>query len=375
MEKKKVISIIFLTLTFLLITIQVSSISSICIGQTVAKDLKKDFGTNFIINQDSLSTNAIFENMTVTIEPVWFYINLIVVIITPIAIFVPILVISNKKQKANEAKAQDSGEKANILDVDNESAEEPKVLGQEKSYTNTGKTLARVGLLLFFVQNLLILLMYILFFVLIPTYTDPQTPISIIRAYLIILELDFVAGLLIAIGVILISLEAKKNKIFAYLAAGSWLVFIGLAIYPRIEMIIGFTGEFTDVESIATYFEQLGEYLMTFYGANVLLQTLGHCFLAISLFFSSKFLIDNTQFTAKGIVNSFGMMNYITGGLMNILLLLLLTFGIDMTEQALGSIGILYIIVLIIKLIAVPFVGLIAGIMGFKRMKPLTTTA
>ncbi|MBN1329503.1 MAG: hypothetical protein JXA54_08525 [Candidatus Heimdallarchaeota archaeon] len=375
MEKKKVISIIFLTLTFLLVTIQVYSVSSSCIGQVASENVKYT-NANFGFNHDTLTINGIFDNATSIIEPVWFYVNLLVVVIfTPVAIIVPIVIINKRNQKGKmvtKTEDEDISKQPDVL-ADNENVvEEPKILGKEKSYMNTGQTLTRIGLLMFFIQNLSILVMYILFFVLIPTYSDPQTPITIIRIYLILFELDFVAGILIAVGLILISLEANKNKIFAYIAAGSWLAFIGLAIYPRIRMIIGFTGDLSSPENMSEYFNQLGEYLMSFYGTEIILQTFGHCFLAIALVYSTKFLIDNTQFTAKGIINSFGLMNYIVGGLMNVLLLLILTYALNMDEQLIASIGILYLIVLVIKLIAVPFVGLIAGIMGFKRMKPLT---
>ncbi|HUT81598.1 MAG TPA: hypothetical protein VMZ29_10390 [Candidatus Bathyarchaeia archaeon] len=368
MAKKKVIFIIFLSMTFLLITVQAYSTSSSCTEQaTTNRNIKEVFKSNFNINQDSLTTNAINFTLTEQVEPVWFYVNLVVIILTPIAIIVPTVIINNRKTKGFQYP--NSTESPKILTDDELGIEEPKILSGENSETKSGIILTRIGLLMFFVQNLAILIMYILFFVLIPTYSDPQTPVTVIQIYLILFELDFIAGILIAIGLIILSLNVNKSKIFAYIAAGAWLAFIGLAIYPRIEMIISFTGDLSSTEGIMAYLEQLFEYLVTFYGVDVFLQTCGHCFLVIALFYTSKFLHDNTQFTAKGIVNSFGIFNYIAGSLMNILLLSILTFGFNFTPEALGSIAILYVITLTIKLIAVPFVGLIAGIMGFKRMK------
>ena len=356
MEKKKLLCIVLLSMTLLMLGMQITIGSSTIITQITENEntFSSIKNLDFITGQNEITTNQIGFEITESIEPVWFYVNLIVIVLTPLAIILPSILIKNKNKDE---------------DVDTE-----EIKTNIDTNLSDNRIIARIGMLLFFIQNITILVLYILFYVLIPTYDNLQTPVNVLRAYFIAWDLDFLAAILIAVGLVVLSLRVNKSKIFAYLGAGSWIAFIGLAIYPRIELTTGLTGDVSTSFGLMEFVEGLADYFTTFYGVDVLLQTFGFCFLAISLIFTTKFLFDNNILKGKGMINAFGITNYVVGGLMSILILIPLTFGETMTGTALGSLAIFYIIVLTIKLVAVPILGLIAGIIGFNRMKPEAAT-
>ncbi len=348
MEKKKALCFLMLSMTILIVGLQIGYGSSVFTQQVINEsDISIDTKIPFITN---LRPNAINFTITGSIESVWFYVNLVAVVLTPIAIILPFVLIKNKKE--DEVVVSDDPETKPQIDA---AFVEP-----------TGNLLARIGMLVLFIQNVIILLMYILFFVLIPTYTNPDIPLNILRTYFFLFDIDFIAAILITIGLVLSALKTQKSQIIGFIGAGMWIIFIGVAIYPRIELITGLTGGLGSTFNFDAFFE----YLTNFYGPDIFLRTLGHCFFLLGIMFTTKYFSDNDQLKAKGLINAFGITNYTVGGLMNILLLLVLTFGLNMTGEAVISLLILYFILFLIKFTAVPLLGLIAGIIGFNRMNP-----
>ncbi|NHJ85470.1 MAG: hypothetical protein FK734_08405 [Asgard group archaeon] len=364
MEKRKSLCLLLLSMVVVVIGFQVM-ISSITLTSAIGKEITEnsqfnvqtapDFGTIIDLNQ----ITGI--NFTGSIESHWFYINLVLIVITPLGFILPTVLIKDKKKTEEPAKeastemATESVESQSRVDLD--------------PTAKYGNIVGRIGMLVLFLENVIILITYIAFFVLIPTYGDyPDRPLTVLRTYFILFNIDFMAAMLVSIGLVVISLRAARSRIFAYLATGSWVTFIGVNIYPRIRLVQTFTGSISTGESAMDILENIAEYLTSFYGPDLTLQTAAYCFLALAIFFTTKFLADNSQLRSKGIVNAFGITNYVTGGLMNFILLLLLTYGIDIDPSLSGSLMIFYLILIVIKLIAVPITGLIASILTFSQM-------
>ena len=344
MEKKKSLCIILLSITLLMIGFQITSLSTSVVQGVIA------VGTSdSIIPEPTLLTpNAPFINSTTNaVESVWFWVNLAVVVgFTPLAIILPSVLIKDKKDEDSEVV-------------------ETKLASKEFA------TVARFGWLTLFIQNILILLTYIMFFVLIPVYINSgnfELGQRILQTLFILFDVDFIAAGLLIAGLIIMALKLPKAKPFAYIAAGSWLAFIGVAIYPRIALVTDFSGGLGSTFNLDGFLD----FLLNFGGVHTLLLTLSHCFFAIAILFTTRFLLANSQIKGKGMLNAFGLINYIVGGLMNISLLVILCFG-NQIESVLGfSLLILYAIMFGIKFGALPIIGIIAGMVGFTQMKPAT---
>ncbi|MFW9921960.1 MAG: hypothetical protein ACFFDW_01590 [Candidatus Thorarchaeota archaeon] len=359
-ENKKTLSIVLLSIITIMIGFQVM-IGSSEIAQAInANNGDQNFrDLQFKPSFDTYSVNQV--NFSEGIDSYWFYINIGIIVLTPLGFILPVLLIKDKKKEEEVAAKPDP----------DASIEPQTAMNTDAAASiSSGNIIGRIGIFILFLENIVVLLVYILFFVLIPTYSENLTPIDILHIYTILFNIDFLAAILISIGMILLSLKAEKSKVYAYLATGSWVVFIGTNIYPRIRLTNIFTGDITTGEQFIDMVEKIAEYLTSFYGRDLLLQTIAFCFFALAIFYSAKFLHDNGQLRSKGIVNGFGITNYVAGGLINVILLLLLTFGFQMEPSAVSTVLILLAIVYVIKLLAVPLLGLIASIVTFSQMNP-----
>ncbi|MHA1366220.1 MAG: hypothetical protein ACTSP5_07400 [Candidatus Heimdallarchaeota archaeon] len=195
----------------------------------------------------------------------------------------------------------------------------------------------------------------------------PETVQAILQTYFIVFDVDFIAAALMIVGLILLALKLPKQKASAYLAAAFWLIFIGVAIYPRITLVTQLTGGLGSTFNLAG----LESFVLNYTGSFIFLQTLGHCFFALAIFYTVKFLFANSQIKGKGIANAFGITNYVVGSLWTLIISIVLTFGNQIEMAAGGSLMILWAILFGAKLVAVPIIGLIAGIMAFNQMKPV----
>ncbi|MHA1307339.1 MAG: hypothetical protein ACTSSB_08105 [Candidatus Heimdallarchaeota archaeon] len=340
MEKKKSLCFLLLSITLVLVGVQIASVTGVIAHEvmTSKSNFVDDAKPIFLaVENPMINTTGPLEN------PAWFWLNFtFIVVITPALFIVPSLLIKDKK--------------------DDEVEDEPKT-----AIITENNLVARMGWMALFVQNILILLMIILFFVLIPVAQDAQLQVNILKSLLILWDLDFIAGILFIIGLILLSLKASKGKIYAYIGAAAWLIFIGTAIYPRISML-------NLINSIEAFdFNEMGDFAIQFTGVFLFLQNLGHCFFAVAIFNTVKFLHVNSQIRGKGITNAFGITNYVVGSLGVFILTLITTYGnkIEITTGA--SLMILYSILYGIKYFGVPIIGIIAGILAFNQMKPKTT--
>jgi hypothetical protein len=345
MEKKKSLCFLLLSLTLLVVGLQIASVSTSVVQGVLVKETSNTSNPGPIF----FTPNAPFINGTAPVEQHWFWINLsVVLVVTPLILILPVVLIKDKKKEEEEL------------------TEEPKVISKEFG------TIARFGWLTLFIQNILILLTYIIFFVLIPVYASSGNFTlgqRILQTLFILFDVDFIAAGLLIAGLIILSLKLPKGKPFAYIAAGSWLVFIGVAIYPRIALVTDFTGGLGSDFN----FDGLLDFLLNFGGVHTLLLTLSHCFFAIAILFTTRFLLANSQIRGKGMLNAFAITNYVVGGLMNISLLTILCYG-NAIEDTLGfSLLILYAIMFGIKFGALPIMGIIAGMMGFSQMNPKKT--
>jgi hypothetical protein len=217
MERKKSISIILLSMTVLMLAVQVYMTCSVA-DQT--------FGiTNKIAKNEPIESPYYFNpnaiNITAEIEPIWFVLNLVIVILTPIGMIITAVLV-NKKKNDNIPSTK--------AEITEETTEEQKLLNNPETLDIQGRILSRMGLLVLFIQNILILVIFILFFILFPFYEDAQTPINVIRTYLILFDVDFIASILIAVGILLVTLRLSKNKVLGFIAFGSLLAFVGLAL-------------------------------------------------------------------------------------------------------------------------------------------------
>ncbi|MHA1504440.1 MAG: hypothetical protein ACTSPT_04525 [Candidatus Heimdallarchaeota archaeon] len=345
MEKKKTLCFLLLSIALLMVGLQIVNVSTSVVQGVIAN------GANSSINPQPtyLTPNAI--NLTITTNPVeqyWFWINIsVILVVTPLLIILPSVLIKDKNDEDSEI-------------------EEPKVISKEFG------TVARFGWLTLFIQNILILVTYIMFFVLIPVYINSANFTlgqRILQTLFILFDVDFIAAGLLIAGLIILSTKLQKGKPFAYIAAGSWLVFIGVAIYPRISLVTDFSGGLGSTFNLEGFLE----FLLNFGGVHTFLLTLSHCFFAIAILYTTRFLLANSQIKGKGMINAFGLINYIVGGLMNIALLSFLCMGSQMTGVLVLSILILYVILFGIKFGALPIIGIIAGMVGFSQMNPNKT--
>jgi len=342
MEKKKSLCFLLLSIALLIVGLQIANVSTLVVQGVIAK------GTNNTFNLEPTFLTPNELNLTITenlVEQYWFWINIsVVLVVTPLLIILPSVLIKDKKDEESDV-------------------EELKIVSKEFG------TVARFGWLTLFIQNILILVMYILFFVMIPVYINTANFTlgqRILQTLFILFDVDFIAAALLIVGLIILSLKLQKGKPFAYIAAGSWLVFIGVAIYPRIALVTDLTGGLGSTFNLEGFLD----FLLNFGGVHTLLLTLSHCFFAIAILYTTKFLLANSQIKSKGMLNAFGLINYIVGGLMNILLLSILCFGAQMSGVLFISLFIFYLILFGIKFGALPIFGIIAGIMGFTQMKP-----
>jgi hypothetical protein len=336
MEKKKSLCFLLLSITLVLVGVQIASVAG-----TITQE--------FITNQNSflpeepnyLTVNDVFIDTPGPMEdPVWFFVNLSVVfVLTPLLFILPNVLIKDKEED----------------DIDPKTAVETEL-----------RTITRIGWLTLFIQNILILVTYILFFVLIPIYSDANTPRRVLQTYFILFDVDFIAAALLIAGLIILALKLPKQKPTAYIAAAFWFIFIGTAIYPRISLVTDFTGGLTATFQI----DNLEDFLLNYTGLFIFLQTMGHCFFALAIFYTTKFLYANSQIKGKGLVNAFGIINYAVGGLSTVIISVIVTYGNQIQESAGFSLMILYVILFGLKFGAIPIIGIIAGIVAFNHMKP-----
>lgn len=338
MDKKKSLCFLLLSVTLVIIGVQIANVTGAVVQEVMTSE------SNFLNPEPNfLSPNDTFFNITGAMEdPAWFWVNLSVVfVVTPVLFIVPNVLLKGKNDE------EDDDPKTAIA-------------------TETG-TVARMGWLTLFIQNILILVTYILFFVLFPVYADPNAPRRVLQTYFILFDVDFIAAALLIAGLIILALKARKQKATAFVAAAFWLVFIGTAIYPRISLVTDFTGGLTATFDLNNF----ADFLLNYTGVFIFLQTLGHCFFALAIFYTTKFLVANSHMKGKGLVNAFGIINYVVGGLGTVIISVIVTYGNVIQDTAGISLVILYAILFGLKFGAIPIIGLIAGIIAFGQMKPV----
>ncbi len=340
MEKKKSLCILLLSVTLLLVGIQIVNVTG-----SVTNEIEISKNSLIETNPIQLAVTDPFINETSLLEdPVWFWVNLSVVcIVTPVLFIVPSILIKDKKDDE-------------VDEVD----EDPKT-----AVATENAIVARMGWLTLFIQNILVLVFFVLFWVL-TLSVSADTIQAILQTYFIVFDVDFIAAALLIVGLIILGLKLPKQKASAYLAAAFWLIFIGVAIYPRITLVTQLTGGLGSSFNLAG----LESFVLNYTGSFIFLQTLGHCFFALAIFYTVKFLFANSKIKGKGIANAFGITNYVVGSLWTLIISIVLTFGNQIEMSAGGSLMILWGILFGAKLVAVPILGLIASILAFNHMKP-----
>jgi len=364
MERKKLLSLIILTFLATMFVCQVTVLSqSISVSDIVTKQSRqKDIGSHPRMPViQGVSFNWTEFNQTAQ-PKVWFYINLVVVILVPIIFIIqPIIMKASKKKAATPAE----GDEGNSEEGDDDENYKSKVTEQIAPKNSTPlANFIRFAFLTLFIQNITILVLYVAFLVTIPqSITNPDISITILKIYSILFYLDFLAAILAVVGLILIA-PTVKRKVQCYIAAGFWIAWIGLGIYPRINSVIniGLFGPTTGLDFV--------QWAMSFYGRDLFLINMGSIALAIALFNTAFVLFDEGYIKGKGSTNSFGIGNYIVSSGFALVLLVMLTFGETMTGQQLGSLGLLWIVFILGKFLVAPVMGLIAGIVSFKQLNP-----
>jgi len=350
MERKKVYTLLFLAVFAITLCCQVNNqkVASVSIiSEATFQTASTKPITGISPSAPTINDGSIFNQSA---QPkIWFYLNIVLVALLPIVFIVQTIL--NKRSKGNPTASK----------LDDEELEETRteLIAPQK---NNLLHLVRFSFLTLFIQNIAILVILIVILVT-SLQLNPQLSQTLTQIYSIMYHLDFIAALLSGIGLILIA-PTVKRRVQSYVAAGFWFAWIALGIYPRINLIrnTGIFGSFDPSDFVA--------WGLNFYGSDLFLITFGSIALAFALFYTANVLVDDEYLRGKGMLNSFGITNAIIGGGFSIILLSLLTFGSEMTTETLLSVGILWVIFIFGKFIVAPVVGIIAGIVVFRQIKP-----
>ncbi|NHJ32129.1 MAG: hypothetical protein FK732_04640 [Asgard group archaeon] len=349
MEKKKTISLILLTLAVTLICYQAFVFGSAYSNEiTNDLDLKTQFSTDTIL-QDRLTTNQFNESAQ---PKVWLYANIVVLLAPPIVMIVQMILDSGNKKDEENPSEEDS----EVDEIKQESRIESAVPATDKLLN-----VIRFGFLAFFIQNIAILLLVIVELVTIPI-ANPDLSRTIMQVYTILFHLDYIGGILIAVGLAILAMRLER-KWQGFAAAFCWIAWIAIGITPRIKTTenLGIFGTLTLID--------LEEFGTKFYNVDIFLITFGTVALTLALFYTANVLTKDDYLKGKGMLNAFGITNYVIGAGFSVILLVLLSYGGTMTPEAILSMIILWGIFFFAKFIVSPVIGLIAGIIGFRRIK------
>lgn len=359
MVRKKTLSVTLLILLATLIFVQFS-ICAQSISKTYIQNEAKQHSVNPIFDQ--IHTNQFNESA----EPVtWFYLNIGVVVLIPIVMIVQ-TIIDKTRKKPDDPKKLEEEEEEEIEEI--ETRVEP---------SKFNPLIIRIGFFTLFIQNILILPMLIIFMALTIgiNFGGPganpgmeSATISLFKAFSILFYLDFAAALLCVVGLILFSLSIKE-KVQSFVASGFWLLWIGVGIYPRIDFVTSL-GIFNPAPVGGDIFE----FFLGFFGNTTFLLTCGYGLFALALFYTAKVLVSSGKLQRGGLLNAFGIVNFVIGAFANILLLLLLTWGIQMTIEAITSLSFVMAAFWALKFLASPILGMVTGIITFNRIGKATST-
>jgi hypothetical protein len=359
MERKQLVCLLLLTFTVTLFSYQ-AYVYGNAITSNYLPELKKEINHGELV-ADEISANDYnvqqinFTNPfgNATNPKVWFFVDIGIVALTPIVFIVQTVL--NNQQKMEDKTEPDESEKEKLR-ITNE-------LAQKKPFL----MLIGIGFFMVFAQNVLILVLYIALLVTLPV-GNPTLSKTMAQIFTIGYNVDFLGALLIIIGLALAA-QSLQRPIQSYVAAGLWLLWIGVGLPPRI-LYIQSSGLFGPVN-----IENAQDLLVNFYGRDVFLITLGIIALSLALFYTSRVLVDDNLINGTGIANGFGITNYVVGSLFAIVLLSLLTYGLEMSASTAGSLFIFLSILSIAKFLVVPVIGLIAGIIlglqVFKRVNKI----
>jgi len=313
---------------------------------TADLDLSTQFSSDDILH-GGLTTNQ-FNNSA---QPeIWLYANIVILLVPPIVMILQ-MVLDARKKKDEEIPAEETVDEAKL-----ESRIESTV-----PKTDILLNLVRFGFLGFFIQNIAILVLVIVELVTIPVF-NPDLSRTIMQIYTILFFLDFIGGILIAVGLAILAMRSER-KWQSFAAAFCWIAWIAIGTAPRIRTTnnLGIFGTLTILD-----LQNFGE---NFYNIDIFLITFGTVALTLALFYTANVLQKDNYLKGKGMLNAFGITNYVIGIGFSVLLLVLLSYGITMTGEAIASLIILWGIFFFAKFIVSPVIGLIAGIIGFRRIK------
>ncbi|MCE7746374.1 MAG: hypothetical protein GPJ52_14695, partial [Candidatus Heimdallarchaeota archaeon] len=311
---------------------------------------------------DQIHTNQFNESAE---SITWFYLNIGVVVLIPLVMIVQ-TIIDKTRKKPDVSKKLEEEEEEEIEEI--ETRVEPA--------NKFNPLLLRIGFFTLFIQNIMILPMLIIFMAMGIALTvggpgaNPgleSATTNLFRAFSIIYYLDFAAALLCVVGLILFSLSIK-DKVQGFVASGFWLLWIGVGIYPRINFVTSL-GLFNPVPSGGDIFE----FFLGFFGNTTFLLTCGYGLFALALFYTAKVLVSNGKLQRGGLLNAFGLANFIIGAFASILLLLLLTWGFQMTIEASASLTFILAAFWALKFLASPILGMVTGILTFNRIGKATS--
>lgn len=361
MVRKKTLSVTLLILLATLIFVQFS-ICAQSISKTYIQNEVKQHSVNPIFDQ--IHTNQFNESA----EPItWFYLNIGVVVLVPIVMIVQTIIDKTRKKPDEPKKLEEEEE------IEEEEIEEIETRVEPSKFN---PLIIRIGFFTLFIQNIMILPMLIIFMALVlainvggpganPGLESATT--NLFRAFSIIYYLDFAAAILCVVGLILFSLSIKE-KVQSFVASGFWLLWIGVGMYPRVNFVTSL-GLFNPVPAGGDIFE----FFLGFFGNTTFLLTCGYGLFALALFYTAKVLVSNGKLQRGGLLNAFGLVNFVIGAFASILLLLLLTWGFQMTIEAITSLSFILAAFWALKFLASPILGMVTGIITFNRIGKATT--
>ena len=352
MVSKKTLSVTLLVLLSTLIFVQFS----IC-AQSISKTyIPNGFKQNSVNPTfDQIHTNQFNESAE---SITWFYLNIGVVVLIPLVMIVQTILDKTRKKPDVSKKLEEEEEEIEEI----ETRVEP---------SKFNPLLLRIGFFTLFVQNIMILPMLIIFMALGLAITvggpggNPgleSATTNLFRAFSIVYYLDFAAAILCVVGLILFSLSIKE-KVQGFVASGFWLLWIGVGIYPRINFVTSL-GLFNPVPAGGDIFE----FFLGFFGNTTFLLTCGYGLFALALFYTAKVLVSSGKLQRGGLLNAFGLVNFVIGAFASILLLLLLTWGSQMTIEAITSLSFILAAFWALKFLASPILGMVTGIITFNRI-------
>jgi hypothetical protein len=355
MEKKKTISLIFLTLAVTLICYQ-----AFIFGNAVSEEITTDneMATNVLPDFTKLDGLTLNQFNGSAQPKIWLYANIVVLLAPPAAMITQMILDGTKKKDEENPEEPTPDEGGEFKQETRTEAMVPK--------TDILLNIIRFGFLGFFIQNIAILVLVIVELVTLP-FANPDLSRTIMQIYTILFHLDFVGGILIAIGMAIIAIRLKWMW-QGFAAAFCWVAWVAIGITPRIKTAgnLGIFGTLTLLD--------LEEFGTKFYNVDVFLITFGTVALTLALFYTANTLKKDGFLKGRGMFNAFGLTNYIIGIGFSVILLVLLSYGAEMTQEAILSMVILWGIFFFAKFLIAPVIGLIAGIIGFRRVKLGTTT-